>query len=419
MTQFVVYPGLDNDYQFPAPVRQAFAASPEFATAVQSAQKSSAFGLVDILNPITGDPIVDDLNLMTTDIPTVTYNIGATTLAGSALTAALRVGNVNTGEIDQANDTHFRYDGAPHITPVAALNSYAAPQFLTDGSSQAAYYTPSYEFVTSASNSQFELLVRPASTAFIFRLEVDGEWMSGPATTIPGLTAGSGTFVKFDFNGVAKSRHLKFQILGATGFRGVQLLPGDTISRPPDTSPKLRVAILGDSYTGGVSSPPNGAYRIEVWANWVARVMGADSVWNFGVGGSGYTVPGIFANRVPDILACNPNAVLIMGSRNDGSDPGVPAAVANVLSGLASVPFIAVSGPSTAGYETANAQIKTATEAAGRVFLDGLSEHWITSADLGSDGIHPTFVGHQKIARGFWKDLRSHWLLRNLYPQNS
>nr|WP_275777913.1 hypothetical protein [Paenarthrobacter sp. Y-19] len=49
--------------------------------------------------------------------------------------------------------------------------------------------------------------------------------------------------------------------------------------------------------------------------------------------------------------------------------------------------------------------MKAATIAVGRPFLDGIAESWITEADLGPDGVHPTFAGHKKIARGYYQGI--------------
>jgi hypothetical protein len=76
-------------------------------------------------------------------------------------------------------------------------------------------------------------------------------------------------------------------------------------------------------------------------------------------------------------------------------------------------------GPPQTSYAGNNSSVKAATEAAGRVFINGTG--WITSADLGADQIHPTWRpavtgigtqvgGHQKIADQAYRVIRPYVL---------
>lgn len=312
------------------------------------------------------------------------------------------------GPADLAADPHFRYDGMMEL-PANAFQpaSYVSTGLLTGGESQAARYQMRVQTITSPV-SRVKFKMRAAASSMAFRISVNGRWVSKANTRVTGLTPGQAYSVQLDFDAPA-ARHIQYEESGGNGFGGVAVALGATLTRPAEPAVPVRLAVLGDSFTGGAANPPDGAGRVETWCNFVAKLMGATSFINFGIGGTGYlATANTFSTRVADIVAFNPTHVLILGSRNDGANPGgLTAAVAAVLDGLTDVPDVYVSGPSTSAFAGNNTSVKTATEAAGRPFLDGIAGAWITSADIGTDGVHPTFAGHQKIARGFYEAMRA------------
>ncbi|MFJ4288150.1 SGNH/GDSL hydrolase family protein [Paenarthrobacter nicotinovorans] len=188
---------------------------------------------------------------------------------------------------------------------------------------------------------------------------------------------------------------------------GGMIAASGAFTRPAEPV-RRKLAVLGDSYTGGSGLAPDGALRFETWANFVAKLLGADSFINFGIGGTGWITDGSgttkFSGRTADILAYNPDILLILGSRNDSYDnAALTTAVTNLLNSFASIKQVYVSGPSTSPFSNRNTSIKAATVAVGRPFLDGIAGAWITEADLGPDGVHPTFNGHKKIARAYYE----------------
>lgn len=313
---------------------------------------------------------------------------------------------VASGPVDIAGDTHFRYDGMMEMPAQAQQPStYAATDYLPDGVTQAARYQTRISTLTSPV-SVVKIKIRSGSTQTKFRIKVNGFWISQEGLVFDGLTAGGSYNIVLTFP-TNFARTIQWEESGGTGFGGMVVALGATLTKPALPSTTLKLAVLGDSYSGGAGSPPDGTGRMETWLNFVGKLMGATSMINFGIGGTGYTTAGgPFAGRAAAILAYAPDVLIIFGSRNDGGSgsQAIYDAAASLYASLASIPRIIVSGPSTSAYAATNTRLKEATLAAGREFVDGLSPTpWITSADLGSDGVHPTFAGHKKIAKGFYE----------------
>jgi hypothetical protein len=348
------------------------------------------------------------------DMPVVTME---TTAPTGTLIRELR--SSTNGPVDMAGDPHFDYDGAMSFQPVAANPGvFVKPDLLPGGTAQAAYYQSRISFVTEAVD-YVAVKLRCGATSTGLRVLVNRRWVSDELMRFTGLTAGGTSYLLIRFPS-KRVREITIEDSGSTlAFGGVIVPTGSTLTRPAPFGFKL--AISGDSYVGGAGTPPNGATRLETWASYVARALEEYlkvrvSFINFGIGGTGYvasTTP--FSTRASAITTYAPDCLVQFGSRNDGgSGPGVQA-VTDYLASVASIPRVITSGPSTAGFETNNAQIKTATEAAGRVFLDGLTEQWITATDLGPEGdpvvyVHPTRAGHRKIAQGFFAALLKKWM---------
>ncbi|WP_455833757.1 SGNH/GDSL hydrolase family protein [Pseudarthrobacter siccitolerans] len=340
------------------------------------------------------------------DLPTITVEPYALSV-GEALIRETRTST--DGPADLVADPHFRYDGMM-VLPANGTqpSSFVSTGLLTGGESQAARYQMRIQTITSPVD-RVKIKLRAAATALSFRIKVNGAWVTKTNVRVSGLVAGQAYSVVLDFPTYA-ARHIEYEESGGDGFGGMAVELGATLTRPAEPSEAVRVAILGDSFSGGAGTPMDGAGRVETWGNYVAKLMGATSLINFGIGGTGYiATANTFGTRTADILAFNPTHVLILGSRNDGASGGATLqdAVADVLADLASVPNVIVSGPSTSAFAGNNNSVKAAALAAGRPFLDGLAEEWITADDIGSDGVHPTFNGHQKIARGFYEAMRA------------
>jgi lysophospholipase L1-like esterase len=213
------------------------------------------------------------------------------------------------------------------------------------------------------------------------------------------------------------------------GWSAVPVLPAPTAaatSAPaPAPSPGATTAptqapvavFLGDSYTQGFGAVP----LERRWSSLVARDAGWTEV-NQGLGGTGYvTTSNIFAcgldycptyvERVQEVIAADPDIVLISGGQNDRwllpTDPdrvreAVDTTFEGIRNGLPNARIIAV-GPSTA--EPATEQIEALDEwvqaAAARVDADYVSlldPVVIQPNMIALDGVHVTDAGYRAIA---------------------
>lgn len=393
-------------------------------SALDSKVNSSQVGSADGIAPLDDLSYVPEVNLPNIDawrkdyfdrltalapvddMPTVTYaqQTASTIVGGADLIRIKRTGdgsNANGGDI--AGDTHFRIDGTTSLDVVTANTAYVTAPLLPGGTAQAAPYMPRIETITDATNSVVEIKVRPASTSLGYRLWVDGKPVSLSTDVLSGLSAGSSHVVKFTFPR-ARARRILISNVNRWGIDGLYVPTGQALTRP--TSPiRLRVATLGDSFLGGAGSIPTGSGRGDTWGTMMATFLGADSYWQFGIGGTGWTTVNPYSERVSALVACAPDEVYILGSRND-DNIDVSAEVASVLTSLASISKVYVVGPTESDYPVLTASIKSATEAAGRTFIDPASRHWVNLDPTKyrySDGIHPSWAGQKRIACGIYE----------------
>ena len=170
------------------------------------------------------------------------------------------------------------------------------------------------------------------------------------------------------------------------------------------------VAFLGDSWTAGVGATDRRGYVVRT-----AGRLGWGYA-NFGVGGSGYSVPGphhsLFAERIPQLVALHPDLVVVQGSLNERhSTPGrLGPAARTTLAELASAlppgtPVVVIGAsynPGTADttIDWINREVSRAATAAGLRFVDPAAAGWLDPHDPGlwSDTIHPDDRGHQLVA---------------------
>ena len=184
----------------------------------------------------------------------------------------------------------------------------------------------------------------------------------------------------------------------------------------PGPSPKV-AAFLGDSYAAGdgADNPSDSFTAIA------ARELG----WTyepFAIGGTGYVEPSpdlTYGARVDAIIAANPDIVIVSGTRNDmQADPAaVRQAAFKVLTRLhAALPdaTIAVIGPIWTSATIPDSITKldqavaTAARAADVTFISAITNPWLNGSTqlLAPDGIHPSELGHQVLARHLVDSLR-------------
>lgn len=297
---------------------------------------------------------------------------------------------------NMTTDTAFRYDGTPALN--SAFTEYVDCDYIPGGSSQAARYAYQVETLTSSANSYLWIIVRPPTTGTLFyRLWIDGRPTTQRVAKLTGVTAGVGIFMKLEFP-VARGRHIRFQAHGDVSFAGMIVPTGQTLVRP--TNPRARrTVVLGDSFTGGAQD----VNRLETGPYLAAMILGADVIWSLGLGGTGYTATSnTFQTRTAATLAASPDTVIVMGSRNDGgpSSGALQTAVATLLTTLAAIPRLYISGPSTVGFAGNNSSVKAATTAANKPFLDQLgADAWIVESKHIDpvDNVHPNWAGSLRI----------------------
>ncbi|MFH9952525.1 SGNH/GDSL hydrolase family protein, partial [Streptomyces luteogriseus] len=337
------------------------------------------------------------------DLPTIT--LATSDPLGGTLIREKRVGSQGpTDGGDLAGDTHFRYDGMPALIPSpSGPSAFLATDLLPNGAAQNAKYLTRVETITDRTNSVVVIPMRAMATTAAFRVSVDGRWVTQQAIRYTGLTVGTTYFIVVTFP-VARKRHLLYEQPGSgSGFGGMIVPVGQSLARP--TTPiRRRVAIGGDSYTGGAQD----VSRIETYAAHLAKLLGADSYWNFGIGGSGWVTAPAFETRIDAMLACDPDVVVWLGSQNDSGATAVYAAALAALTRFADVPEVYVSGPSWPGASAVNEQVRAAAIDCGRIFIDGAAAQWVTPVDqYPTDANHVQFSGHRKIARGFYDAIRA------------
>ena len=170
------------------------------------------------------------------------------------------------------------------------------------------------------------------------------------------------------------------------------------------------VAFLGDSWTAGVGATGRRGYAVRA-----AEQLGWGYA-NFGVGGSGYSVPGPhgsrFAERVPQLAALHPDVVVVQGSLNErrSTEAALRPAAVSTLTRLRSAldpgtPVLVIGASYNPGtpdgtIEEINAAVSDAAAGAGLPFVDPAAAGWTDPHDAGlwSDTIHPDDRGHQVIA---------------------
>ncbi len=323
---------------------------------------------------------------------------------------------INRVLIDRTNAV-FRFTGGRLVT---WDNSYPHNLFYVSSGITGAYAQLPFrvEFETDAR----ELEVLTLGTGGKFRVKVDHEYADLSAASGP-PPDGNFYSVKINFGG-AQRRVISFEALGLA-FGGVIIAPGDKIFRAEKPlGPKA--IVLGDSYTEG----------LVCYAQRLADLMGWE-VWSSGVGGTGYLNPGPagrvkFRDRVQtDVIAHNPDIVLVAGGINDVSDSPASLRIEaealydTILTNLPSAKLVVVGpwwprGNPPQFVLDARDAFKAAAASRGLEFIDPLvatnasqtNIGWITgtgnagnptgdgNADsyISSDGTHPTDLGHQYLA---------------------
>lgn len=259
----------------------------------------------------------------------------------------------STTVVDLANDECFQFTGTPSLTYGAASGGYAETPFHA-GSQPAA----SVWWATARSwydGQTLEVSVRAAvASRILFKLRVDGKYVTATAAGASGtvltgggenahvitansagaIAAGGKYLIKIDFGSKAL-RHIEWEFDASQSFAGYFTEPASTLSR--GNAPRTTLMVLGDSISAGAAT----YYRPDSWIRRTADLLGIDTVANGSVGGTGYINPGAqggmdgrFKDRISDVVAINPDVLVIMGGQNETSSANIPllqAEVENVI----------------------------------------------------------------------------------------
>lgn len=387
----------------------------ELASTISAAIATGGEGGQAVFNRVFAPPSA-------VDTPTVVVSTSSAFSGGTTTRPQAKSGD--TASVDMAGDTHFRYDGTPSLSLTSgfAQAPYVAASPTVAGTSGS--FVTRAHFLTPYTN-QVEISFKPPqASGNRYRLWVDGQPLTFESQSLDALATATEHYMLLTFP-TAKVRMITWENPTRNLFGGVRL-PSGLAPKRPARPPGLRVAILGDSFSDGASTPPGGATRLETWAAQVAWMLGAAEFAIFGIGGTGYlaTDPshgpvagkGPYSGRVASIVSYVPDVIIILGSINDlaytsGYSTELQSAVQAVVEGLSTVPRVIVVGPPMppyvkggvlTDYGLVNEAVRAGTLFAGREFIDPLvdpsGDPWITPSDLGADNVHPSLAGHTKIA---------------------
>lgn len=361
--------------------------------------------------------------------PAVSYSAGTTTAMSSPV--EYRPVVCGTGaKVDNWNgqsDTRFRFHPGTFETASGANSDLALIGKLKPGGApQAARWPIIVDFETSAGVNALEVVFYGAGD-ISFKLEVNG--MPAISDNMLYGTSGLGTGKKalLTFSD-ARVRRIRLYISGGSGFHSVRVPTGQSITKP--TATRRMGAFIGDSYvngSGNVTNTDPGASQFDTFALRILKGLGANEVMLAGIGGTGWVAgatnptPADYQSRVAEVMAANPNFLLIYGSSNDGpyDYATIRAAAETLLDSTAAVAERYVIGPIRSGYSVQRDAVRDAAVAKGVPFIDMLGFIDVTggtniqnpvssrngSIFVLSDGTHPTFTGHRAIELALFRQI--------------
>lgn len=307
----------------------------------------------------------------------------------------------------------------------------------TDGATKAPTST-AWEFMFDG--QVFELYT--FGSTIKFRVLVNDQYISKAGHSFGTTSNTTACYAAFDL-GSRAVRKITVESEQNWVFKGVNLPDFTADVWAPTADDTIRAAVVGDSYTLGSQA----TLRPDNWANRLGKLIGIDDIWNMGLSGTGYIAATAsaskFLDRLPDLVACAPDVVIVHGGYNDASQTpsAVQVAVTAYLQAVrAALPEALIfvlgcnagcTGPSTAhvATEVAIAAAVTAindpytffvpvspTANSAASWLYGTGKVGATAsngnADLyvGPDGVHPSDAGYAyygaRAAQGLRKALQ-------------
>lgn len=311
---------------------------------------------------------------------------------------------------DGQGDTYIRFAPGTFYTANGGSNDLAMyGQTKPGGTAQWAKWPVIASFTTASSVSVVEVgsYSQDNNDTLMPLIEVNGRFVNDVA--IRRTVTGNDWKFTLTFP-TPKVRTIKIYAVGSFGLTAIRVPTGQSISKP--SAPTKTIAFIGDSFVNGAGSGLDaGAGIAETFAVRLARLMGADSVLLAGIGGTGFTAGSTTNNyltRASYVVGKAPNILIVNGSINDGVGAGTLAAdIADFLAAVSTITRVIVVGTMATGYESNHDAVKTATELAGREFVDMRS--FLKSGNYGvyrySDNTHPSTQGHKAIARAVFRKI--------------
>lgn len=224
----------------------------------------------------------------------------------------------------------FRFKGPPLLGGADSTEGFGTVSWVTD--------------------APYQVIQLPNGTTSISRVMVNDQYVSKAGTTAGGT---SPTYLIIDWSTVRAVRKYTLEMQVNDTFNGVRIGPLDSLWAPaPD---RMRLALIGDSYTVGTTSDSGGTQlRQTSLHGWLRDLLNAD-IAACGLGSTGMSTANSKLKfndplRIAHAVATNPDVIYIAGSLNDG---GLTAAtlkadtlalISALRGALPSVPII-VQGP--------------------------------------------------------------------------
>jgi len=282
---------------------------------------------------------------------------------------------------DGQDDTKFRFWPGLYSSGNGAQNDLAMYGMTKPGgTAQAAWWDQVVEFDTDAANDQLELFGYAKAAGAALKIEVNGRVVDDVMSRVKS-GAGSWTFLlKFP---LARSRRIRVYMPGDTGFIGVRVPTGQTVTKSP--APSQVIAAIADSWgagSGAADDYNSGAASHDTFVARLMRLLGGPKAayLNASIGGTGLEagMDGASSNRyqtrvdtVLTLLASMgsiPKTLIIYGSQTDGNiDTG--ARLTTLLQSVTAIDRVIVIPTLLTGFPVQEAAMKAATLAAGRTYL--------------------------------------------------
>jgi lysophospholipase L1-like esterase len=336
--------------------------------------------------------------------------------SSASVTSALS--NITTWNAASAGVFNF-YGGVPTSDGAGGMKALSATV-----SSTFAQYICRVHTVADCLKIQFKF--NDISNTGTVNFIIDGQYVSATPVT-PGFSGITYTILDFTDAGGRAVRNIVME-MNNCDFISASVLPTETLNKPGGVV--RSVFAVGDSITasGGMTTVFNGYFQV------LCDILGVQNAINGGVGGTGFLAAGgqlTFRGRVADMVACNPDVILIAGGHNDtGSTAAAittevlayltairaqrvlantPIIFLGVINGLLTLALTqpvetAIAAAITAFNDPSVIFVPLVNDPSGPIFTGtGYSGHTASDGNFDiyghSDAVHPNDAGHNFLAR--------------------